>query len=294
MTGVIVGKYIPGRSVIHKMNPHLKLITNIIFIVLVFMTQNIFILGSLLIFAMNIFLLSRLRLVQLWRMLIPVLFIGFFLFIINMILISDGYDQNAQGFVDYDLSSTDGYFFNTTKTWIFTISDKVLFQTIFLMMRIYIMIIITTLLTATTKPIALTKAIEDVLFPLRLIFVPVHIIAMIISIALRFIPTLLEEAQRIMKAQSSRGVDFKNGGIKSKSKSLITLIIPLFVSAFAKAEDLSQAMETRGYDPYQKRTRYRVYVPKLRDYLGMIAIIGVITIVALYTNDVFPTAVWFI
>jgi energy-coupling factor transport system permease protein len=91
------------------------------------------------------------------------------------------------------------------------------------------------------------------------LYVPVHIIALIISIALRFIPTLLEESQRIMKAQASRGVDFKNGNYKSKAKSLITLIIPLFVSAFAKAEDLGNAMETRGYDPYEKRTKYREY-----------------------------------
>ena len=126
------------------------------------------------------------------------------------------------------------------------------------MARIFIMIISTTLLTSTTKPMSLAKGIEDLLLPLKLIKVPVHIIAMIISIALRFIPTLLEETQRIMKAQSSRGVDFKNGSIKSKVKALITLIIPLFVSSFTKAEELGNAMETRGYDPYAKRTRYRV------------------------------------
>lgn len=129
------------------------------------------------------------------------------------------------------------------------------------MVRMYVMMVAMTLMIATTKPTALTRAIEDLLIPLKLIRVKVHIIAMIISIALRFIPTLLEEAQRIMKAQASRGVDFKNGNIKAKIKSLVTLIIPLFVSAFAKAEDLANAMEVRGYDPYQKRIRYRVYYP---------------------------------
>lgn len=155
-----------------------------------------------------------------------------------------------------------------------------------IMFRIYIMILITSLLTSTTKPMALTKAIEDLLIPLKLIKVPVHIIAMIISIALRFIPTLIEEAQRIMKAQASRGVDFKNGGIKSKSKSMVTLIIPLFVSAFAKAEDLGNAMETRGYDPYEKRTRYRAYPIKTRDIITSIVVIGLILTLALTRNEV--------
>lgn len=149
------------------------------------------------------------------------------------------------------------------------------------MIRIYIMILATTLLTATTPPMALTKAIEDILFPLRLLRIRVNIIALIISISLRFIPTLLEESQRIMKAQASRGVDFKHGGLKTKSKALVTLIIPLFVSAFSKAEDLANAMETRGYDPYQKRTRYRVYVFHYYDYLLTFFYIGLLTLICL-------------
>lgn len=148
------------------------------------------------------------------------------------------------------------------------------------------MIIITTLLTATTRPMALTRAIEDLLLPLKLLFVPVHIIAMIISIALRFIPTLLEESQRIMKAQASRGVDFKNGNIKSKSKAIVTLIVPLFVSAFAKAEDLGNAMETRGYDPYEKRTKYRTYPIKFMDIVTAIFVLGLLAIIILQKIDV--------
>jgi len=149
------------------------------------------------------------------------------------------------------------------------------------------MILTTSMLTATTKPLALTKAIEDILLPFKLIKVPVHIIAMIISIALRFIPTLLEEAQRIMKAQASRGVDFKNGGIKAKAKSMITLIIPLFVSAFAKAEDLGNAMETRGYDPYEKRTRYRAYPIKTSDIVTMIIVASLIILTILVRHNLF-------
>lgn len=140
------------------------------------------------------------------------------------------------------------------------------------------MIVLTTLLTATTKPTALTKGIEVIISPLKLLFVPTHIIAMIISIALRFIPTLLEETQRIMKAQASRGVDFRNGNLKTKAKSLVTLIIPLFVSAFSKAEDLGNAMETRGYDPYEKRTRYRSYPIRIKDVLLGVIVIGLLVL----------------
>ena len=156
------------------------------------------------------------------------------------------------------------------------------------------MIITTTLLTATTRPMGLTRAIEDFLLPLKLIKVPVHIIAMIISIALRFIPTLLAETQRIMKAQASRGVDFKNGNLKTKTKAMMTLIIPLFVSAFGKAEDLGNAMETRGYNPYQKRTRYRVYPLAAKDIFLTIFLLLSIIIIALLKYDVIINPSWLI
>lgn len=150
------------------------------------------------------------------------------------------------------------------------------------------MIIITTILTSTTKPIDLTRGLEDLMLPLKIIKFPVHIIAMIIAIALRFIPTLLEESQRIMKAQASRGVDFKNGGPRAKVKSTVTLIIPLFVTSFSKAEDLGNAMETRGYDPYAKRTRYRKYSIKYFDIITLGIILGMLTWVILGMCGIHP------
>ena len=113
------------------------------------------------------------------------------------------------------------------------------------------------ILTATTKPLELTYALEWYLTPLKIVKFPAHEVAMTISIALRFIPTILSEVERIMKAQSSRGVDFKHGKISSRFKAIISLIIPLFISAFQRSEELADAMEARGYDPKQKRTRYR-------------------------------------
>jgi energy-coupling factor transport system permease protein len=135
-----------------------------------------------------------------------------------------------------------------------------------------LMIMITTSLTATTKPLDLTLAIEDLLAPMKRFGVPAHEIAMMISIALRFIPTLIEETERIMKAQASRGVDLKEGKFKEKIMAILSLIVPLFVSSFQRAEDLADAMEARGYVPSAKRTRYKQLKRTLKDYV-MITIV---------------------
>ena len=130
-----------------------------------------------------------------------------------------------------------------------------------------LMIMITTVLTATTKPLDMTLGIEDLLKPFEKIHVPAHEIAMLISIALRFIPDLIEETQRIMKAQESRGVDLKEGKMKERIMAILSLIVPLFVSAFQRAEDLANAMEARGYAPGEKRTRYKVLKMTGRDWM---------------------------
>lgn len=146
-----------------------------------------------------------------------------------------------------------GHFFNWKVMWF---SEKALYSALLMGWRIYLMITLTTILTGSTQPLELTLAIEDLLYPLKMIGIPVYILSMIISIALRMIPTLIDEAGRIMKAQASRGIDIKNGHFKDKVKGLTSLIIPLLVSSFQKAEDLAYAMDARGYDPHSKRTRY--------------------------------------
>jgi energy-coupling factor transport system permease protein len=139
-----------------------------------------------------------------------------------------------------------------------------------------LMVIITTILTATTKPLDLTLGIEKLLKPFEVIGVPAHIIAMMISIALRFIPTLIEETQRIMNAQASRGVDLENGTLKEKIMAVLALIVPLFVSAFDRADQLANAMEARGYDPQRERTRYKVLQMTGIDYAGLAAAAAVL------------------
>ena len=136
---------------------------------------------------------------------------------------------------------------------------------------------ITTCLTATTKPLDMTLGIEDLLKPFQKIGVPSHEIAMLISIALRFIPDLIDETERIMKAQESRGVDMKEGKLSERVMAILSLIVPLFVSAFQRAEDLANAMEARGYAPGEPRTRYKVLKMERRDYILLLGSVLLLT-----------------
>ena len=148
-----------------------------------------------------------------------------------------------------------------------------LLQCFYIVLRLILILSITMVLTSTSKPLDLTFAFEWYMTPLKLIKFPVHIIAMMLSIALRFIPTILDEANRIMKAQESRGVDFSKGGLFKRFKALISLFIPLIVSAFDRSEQLADAMESRGYDPKGKRSRYRVLKFGLRDLISLLIVV---------------------
>ena len=150
-----------------------------------------------------------------------------------------------------------------------------IYNTLYIVFRLIIMLGLTLVLTATTKPLELTNALEWFMKPLKAIKFPVHEIAMTISLALRFIPTLLEETDRIMKAQASRGVDFQNGKFSEKIRAIISLIVPLFISALQRSEELANAMEARGYDPSAERTKFRVCKWKIGDTISLF-IVGLI------------------
>lgn len=245
---VSFGKYFKANSLVHKLDPRFKLFACILFIVSIFLntgfTGFIFLFVGISIF----FLLSRLPFSFYFKPIKPMILIFVFLFIFNCFLI-----HPVEGY------GSIGLIWNLGNGKIFSISWKAISLALFISIRILLMVLVTTILTTTTKPLDLTISIEDILSPLKLIKFPVHIISMIISIALRMIPTLLDEAGRIMKAQSSRGIDYKNAKFKEKIKSIVSLIIPLLVSSFQKAEDLSYAMDVRGYNPHAKRTRYRQF-----------------------------------
>jgi energy-coupling factor transport system permease protein len=146
------------------------------------------------------------------------------------------------------------------------------YQSAYIVLRLILMISITTILTSTTKPLDLTYALEWYMVPLKVIKFPTHEVAMTISIALRFIPTILEETERIMRAQSSRGADFAHGSLLKRFRAVISLIIPLFVSAFERSGELADAMEARGYDPKAKRSRYRILKFHISDLVAFVLI----------------------
>ena len=237
MNNIALGRYLPLTSIIHNMDPRAKIGAMLLMIVAIFIPAGYtgyIIIGIAVVLTA---LLAKLKLSFLWRAMKPMLFMLSFLLIINLLVVRSG-----------DVLITSG-------SW--NIYTDALTQTLYIVIRLALMIMITTILTATTKPLELTLGIEDLLKPFKVIGVPAHDIAMMISIALRFIPTLIEETQRIMKAQASRGVDMENGKLMEKIRAILSLIVPLFVSAFQRAEELAYAMEARGYIPSRPRTRYK-------------------------------------
>ena len=237
MNNIALGRYLPLTSIIHNMDPRAKIGAMLLMMVAIFIPAGYtgyIIIGIAVVLTA---LLAKLKLSFLWRAMKPMLFMLSFLLIINLLVVRSG-----------DVLITIG-------SW--NIYTDALTQTLYIVIRLALMIMITSILTATTKPLELTLGIEDLLKPFKVIGVPAHDIAMMISIALRFIPTLIEETQRIMKAQASRGVDMENGKLMEKVKAILSLIVPLFVSAFQRAEELAYAMEARGYIPSRPRTRYK-------------------------------------
>lgn len=238
------------------MDPRAKILIMLLLMIAIFIPAGFW--GYLLIFAFIwiALKLSKLTIGFALRSMKPMLFMMVFLLVINVFAIKTGVPLVQWG-------------------W-FSIYSDAISQTVYIIVRLMLMVIITTILTATTKPLDLTLGIEKLLKPFEVIGVPAHIIAMMISIALRFIPTLIEETQRIMNAQASRGVDLENGTLKEKIMAVLALIVPLFVSAFDRADQLANAMEARGYDPQRERTRYKVLQMTGIDYAGLAAAAAVL------------------
>ena len=244
MSSITLGKYVPYNSFLHRMDARNKIFCLIALMVAIFISYSTweltFIIGGLLaLFTIVLILISHISFKSLFKSLRVLWFMIIFLLIINCLVPPVGATAVA-----FSIGSFNIY-------W-----DAIL-QSLKIILRLVLLISLSMILTATTKPLELTYALEWYLTPLKIIKFPAHEVAMTISIALRFIPTILGEVERIMKAQSSRGVDFKHGKISSRFKAIISLIIPLFISAFERSEQLADAMEARGYDPKQKRTRYR-------------------------------------
>lgn len=237
MDNMTFGKYIPIDSYIHRLDPRLKIISLLIFLVAVFFDVGFMgyaLLGGFVIF---VAILSKIALSHIFKAMKPMVFMMLFLMIFNILLLK-------QGEILFTIFSIKVY-------------SGALLQSAYIFIRLLLIITLTTILTSSTKPLDLTLAIESLFNPLKRVGFPAHELAMMISIALRFIPDLLDETKRIMKAQASRGVDFNEGKLSEKIKAIVSLIIPLFISAFQRAEDLANAMESRNYNPEAKRTKYK-------------------------------------
>lgn len=275
MNNIALGKYIPGNSFIHKLDPRTKILLMILLMVTIFWNVGeflrfpVYIILTILIYVL--LRISSIKVKTILKSLKPMLFMMFFLFIINMFVYQEGYPLFTIPVVG------------------FTLYLEAITQTLFIIIRLALMLAVTTILTTTTKPLDMTYGLEWYMSPLKVIKFPAHEIAMTISIALRFIPTILEETQRIIKAQKSRGVDLEEGTLKEKINAIISLLIPLLISSFQRSEELSDAMEARGYDPSAKRTRYRILKYSLLDLFSLIGGIFVLVIVILL--GVFNTSI---
>ncbi len=247
---ITLGQFFPGDSLAHKLDPRTKLILTVVYIVGLFMAKSFVsygLMAALLIAGVKVSGVAPKALV---RGLKPILFIICFTAVLNLFY-------------------TPGEVLVTF--WIFKITKEGIFNAFFMVLRITMLIMGTFLLTYTTSPIALTDGLESLLNPLKKIKVPVHELAMIMSIALRFIPTLIEETDKIMSAQRARGADFESGGIVDRAKALVPILVPLFISAFRRADELAVAMECRCYHGGQGRTKLHVLRYQSRDYLVLLA-----------------------
>ncbi|MBQ8321646.1 MAG: energy-coupling factor transporter transmembrane protein EcfT [Clostridia bacterium] len=265
ISDITLGQFFPGYSPIHKLDPRTKIILATAFIVAVFMANNpvsflLLTLGALVLVAV-----SRLSFKVVFKGIKPIILILLFTALINVFMTS------GEGTPLFELG-------------IIKIYTEGIVRAVFMAVRVVILIIGTSvLLTYTTSPISLTDGIESLLSPLKKIGVPVHTFAMMMSIALRFIPTLVEETEKIMNAQKSRGADFTSGSLVNRAKALIPLLIPLFVSSFKRAEELATAMECRCYRGDKNRTKLVKLEYKGRDILWFLIFAAALAILILTT-----------
>ncbi len=241
---ITLGQYYPGSSWIHKLDPRVKIMATILYIVALFVVQDFIGFAIAAAGLAAVIIISKVPLSYILRGLKPVFLIISFTLLINMFMIK------GEVLVSF---------------WVLEITREGLRTAIFMAIRLILLIIGSSLLTLTTKPISLTDGIEALLSPFKKIGLPAHELAMMMTIALRFIPTLMEETDKIMKAQQARGADFESGNLMNRAKALIPILVPLFISAFRIAQDLAMAMEARCYGGNIKRTRMNGMKLEARD-----------------------------
>ncbi len=261
---ITLGQYFPGKTLLHRLDPRTKILLLVFYIVALFMAKNALGYGLLALTLVGAVLVSRVGFKAVLRGMKPVFFIVVFTAVLNL-LYTPGQGEPLIAF------------------WVIKIYWEGIRTAFFMVLRIMLLISCTFLLTYTTSPILLTDALEDLLGLLKKLRLPVHELAMMMSIALRFIPTLIEETDKIMSAQKARGADFETGNLLHRAQALIPLLVPLFISAFRRADELAVAMECRCYHGGEGRTRMRQLKYAGRDYIALL--LGLALCVAVWCSN---------
>jgi len=277
ISDITLGQFFPGKSPIHRLDPRTKIILATVFIVAVFLASNPLAFATVALSTVILVIASGISFKVILKGIKPIIFVLIFTALINIFMTS-GEGEPLLAF------------------WVFKIYKEGIIRAVFMAVRVILLIIGTSvLLTYTTSPISLTDGIESLLSPLKKIRVPVHLFAMMMTIALRFIPTLIEETEKIMNAQKSRGADFSSGSIIKRAKALIPLLVPLFVSSFKRAEELATAMECRCYRGDKNRTKLVKLTYRGLDFLWFflcaLFLAAIITLKVLPADALFTGAV---
>lgn len=244
---ITLGQFFPGNSILHRLDPRTKIILLFVMMILIFVAEGIWAYLFLTVGTTAVIFLSKVPLSTVLKSLKPVLWIILFTFAIHLV-------------------SHEGE--TIAKIFVFKITDEGIKFGVFISLRLILLITLSSLLTFTTSPVQLTDAMEKILSPLSKFGVPSHEIAMMMTIALRFIPTLIEETDKIIKAQKSRGVDFESGNILNRLKNFVPILVPLFLSSFRRADDLAMAMEARCYRGGEGRTHMKKLKFMQKDFIS--------------------------
>jgi energy-coupling factor transport system permease protein len=255
---ITIGQYIPGESFVHKLDPRFKILISLMFIVDLFLVNNFEGYLFVFIFIMVTILIAKLSFKYIYKGLKPILVLILITAILNIFMTSGKELIWTFGFIH--------------------IYKEGLMIAAFMIIRLVFLIIGTSILTLTTSPIELTDGIENLLSPFKRIGVPAHELAMMMTIALRFIPTLMDETDKIMKAQMARGADFESGNLISRAKSLIPILVPLFISSFRRADELAMAMESRCYKGGEGKTRMKQLKITNKDYIASFAFLFLLVV----------------
>ncbi len=258
---ITLGQYFPGNSFIHRLDPRTKLILLTVYIVALFVAGNWISYGIMAAFLLLTIKISTVPFKAIVRGMKPLVFILIFTAILNLFFTEGETVLLELGFL--------------------TLTKEGLIRAFFMVIRILMLIAGTFLLTYTTSPISLTDGLESLMGPLKKIHVPVHELSMMMCIALRFIPTLIEETDKIMCAQKARGADFETGSIAQRAKALVPILVPLFISAFRRADELATAMECRCYQGGDGRTKMKLLRYKRRDFKAFV--VGALLLVVIFT-----------